>query len=67
MLDEGEGFCTVHFWGSLIFWGFSFQFFFIVCSNGSLSISLSLLLWVVVTSCYFDIVEFVDGDCVFWR
>ena len=28
MHDEGEGFCIVQFWGSLIFWGFSFHFFF---------------------------------------
>jgi hypothetical protein len=43
------------------------NFSLLFCSNGSLSVSLSLLLWVVVTSCYSDMVGFVDGDCVFWR
>jgi hypothetical protein len=53
--------------GFLNLLGFFFPiFFFFFFSNGSLSVSLSLLLWVVVTSCYSDMVEFVDGDCVFW-
>ena len=61
-------YCSILGFLNLLGFFFPFFFFFLLFySNGSLSVSLSLLLWVVVTSCYFDIVEFVDGDCVFWR